>query len=77
MEEFEQLLEEWEDSVENFMKWIVSHCGIERDSDTYKVIKENIVTMEDLALFVDVFRGDLDEIPYVTEMFMEKKRSAA
>lgn len=77
MRENDDLLEIWEDSIENFLNFTTKWCGIHKESNTYLTLKENILTMQDLAEWIDVFRGDLDEIEYVTEVFMEKKRSAA
>lgn len=77
MTEYDWLLDEWEDSIENFMLWTENICGIEKDSDTYLTLKENVTNMDQLSMWIDSFRGDLDEIEYVTELYLNKKRSAA
>ncbi|MFD0587710.1 hypothetical protein ACFQZE_06825 [Paenibacillus sp. GCM10027627] len=74
MNDSDQIWDEWEDSVEGFLKWIKYVCEIDVNTQVYKILFENVKTMEDLTLWIkDFFTGDLDDIPESTYKFLKMK----
>ncbi|REK76315.1 hypothetical protein [Paenibacillus paeoniae] len=56
------LLYNWEDSVENFLKWASHCCGIKKDSALYRELKVHIKTINDLELFIDLYDGNMNSL---------------
>lgn len=73
MDEDDYLLDGWEASVENFLLWIEKVCRVEKDSITYYTLKENVVNMNELLRWIDFFRGNIDEIEFITVLYMKNK----
>lgn len=73
MDEDDYLLDEWGASVENFLLWIEKVCKVEKDSITYYTLKENVVNMNELLHWINFFRGNIDEIEFITVLYMKNK----
>jgi hypothetical protein len=69
----DDLLEKWEDDPDSFLLWIEHCCGIDKASNTYSVLKENVINMHELSKWITVFRGDIDAIESTTNEYMSVK----
>jgi hypothetical protein len=67
--QYNELLVNWDSSVDNFKLWTIIVCGIKEDSKLYIRIDELIKTTDDLNLWIDCFDGNIDEIDLVTEEY--------
>lgn len=56
------LLYTWEDSVENFRKYVAEWCGVKQGTDDYSLVTKAVKTMNDLDRFIDLYDGNYDNI---------------
>lgn len=77
MDSYYELLDNWENSTENFLLWVEIVSGINKVSKTYTDLKEEVTDVKEIEKWVYYFNGDLDSIEITTEKYMETKRSAA
>ncbi|RXZ78068.1 hypothetical protein EBB07_28865 [Paenibacillaceae bacterium] len=67
---YDQLLEEWEQSRENFLDFMIHVCGLPVDSKTYKDLDRTINNIEDIKKWGEFFDGDIENITATTESFL-------
>lgn len=71
------LLEMWEDGVFYFRLWLERIAGIPIDSDTYKYLKDEIINMECLNQFIEVFDGNIDNIEMTAKLYQSRYENTA
>lgn len=58
----EDLLYTWEDSVENFYKFVEECCGVKKESEIYQTLQLLVGDMHDLEVFIDHYDGNMSDL---------------
>lgn len=58
------LLYTWGNSLENFFAFAVACCGIEQDSDEYRILQSVVTNHSELERFIELHEGDNNHLDY-------------
>lgn len=59
---YDEILTGWDQDVNLFFMWIEIVCGLNRNTDVYKFLQENIHSVADMNDWIQFFDGDFDNI---------------